>query len=151
MLEVNEAEFDRIYTVNVKSIYQMTQATMPPLRPPAAARMINIGSTAGVRPRPGLTWYNGSKGAVDLVSNSMAVDGAPEIRVNCIAPVMGETGLTEDFWAARDAGTACEVIARFRSAACRGPPISPRPVYLASDEADFITGVVLPVDGGRTI
>ena len=93
LLEVTEAEFDRIYNVNVKSIYLMTQATTPALGEAGGGSVINIGSTAGVRPRPGLTWYNGSKGFVNLVSKSMAVELAPlKIRVNCIAPVLGQTG-----------------------------------------------------------
>ena len=98
LLEVTEEEFDRIYAINVKAIYLMTRATTPILRDGGGGSVINIGSTAGVRPRPGLTWYNGSKGFVNLVSKSMAVELAPmNIRVNCIAPVLGQTGLTEDF------------------------------------------------------
>ena len=154
LLEVSEAEFDRIYNVNVKSIYLMTQATTPPLRAAGGGSVINIGSTAGVRPRPGLTWYNGSKGFVNLVSKSMAVELAPlKIRVNCIAPVLGQTGLTEEFLG----GSATpERLAAFVSTIPLGrmskaSDIAAAAVYLASDEAEFITGVVLPVDGGRTI
>ena len=98
LLEVTEEEFDRIYAVNVKAIYLMTQRCVPIMRDQGGGSIINIGSTAGVRPRPGLTWYNGSKGFVNLVSKSLAVELAPmRIRVNCIAPVLGETGLTEAF------------------------------------------------------
>jgi 3-oxoacyl-[acyl-carrier protein] reductase len=154
MLEVSEAEFDRIYNVNVKSIYLMTQATTPPLRAAGGGSVINIGSTAGVRPRPGLTWYNGSKGFVNLVSKSMAVELAPlKIRVNCIAPVLGQTALTEEFLG----GPATpERLAAFMSTIPLGrmskaSDIAAAAVYLASDEAEFITGVVLPVDGGRTV
>jgi 3-oxoacyl-[acyl-carrier protein] reductase len=153
MLEVSEAEFDRIYNVNVKSIYLMTRATTPALGE-AGGSVINIGSTAGLRPRPGLTWYNGSKGFVNLVSKSMAVELAPlKIRVNCIAPVLGQTGLTEDFIG----GPATpERLAAFMATIPLGrmskaSDIAAAAVYLASDEAEFITGVVLPVDGGRTI
>ena len=154
LLEVSEAEFDRIYDVNVKSIYLMTQATTPALREAGGGSVINIGSTAGLRPRPGLTWYNGSKGFVNLVSKSMAVELAPlKIRVNCIAPVLGQTGLTEDFIG----GPATpERLAAFMATIPLGrmskaSDIAAAAVYLASDEAEFITGVVLPVDGGRTI
>ena len=154
ILEVTEEEFDRIYAINVKAIYLMTQRTTPILRDGGGGSVINIGSTAGVRPRPGLTWYNGSKGFVNLVSKSLAVELAPmNIRVNCIAPVLGQTGLTEDFMG----GPATpELMARFLSTIplgrmSRPSDIAAACVYLASDEAEFITGVVLPVDGGRTI
>jgi 3-oxoacyl-[acyl-carrier protein] reductase len=154
LLEVTEAEFDRVYNVNVKSIYLMTLATTPHLRDGGGGCVINIGSTAGVRPRPGLTWYNGSKGFVNLVSKSLAVELAPhKIRVNCIAPVLGQTGLTEDFIG----GAATpERLAAFMATIPLGrmskaSDIAAAAVYLASDEAEFITGAVLPVDGGRTI
>ena len=154
LLEVSEAEFDRIYNVNVKSIYLMTLATTQALREAGGGSVINIGSTAGSRPRPGLTWYNGSKGYVNLVSKSMAVELAPlKIRVNCIAPVLGQTGLTEEFIG----GPATpERLAAFMSTIPLGrmskaSDIASAAVYLASDEAEFLTGVVLPVDGGRTI
>ena len=154
LLEVTEAEFDHVYNVNVKSIYLMTLATTPHLRDGGGGCVINIGSTAGVRPRPGLTWYNGSKGFVNLVSKSLAVELAPlNIRVNCIAPVLGQTGLTEDFMG----GPATpELLAKFLSTIPLGRMSKPSDiaaacVYLASDEAEFVTGVVLPVDGGRTI
>ena len=154
MLEVNEAEFDKVYAVNVKSIYHMTHAVVPLMRRQGGGSIINIGSTAGIRPRPGLTWYNGSKGAVNLMSRSMAVELAPDrIRVNCIAPVIGETGLLESFMGVPDTP---ENRARFIATIPLGRMSQPRDVanaclYLASDEADFITGVVLEVDGGRTI
>ena len=154
LLEVTEAEFDRIYAINVKAIFLMTQATTPHLRDAGGGSVINIGSTAGVRPRPGLTWYNGSKGFVNLVSKSMAVELAPmNIRVNCVAPVLGQTGLTEDFMG----GPATpELMAKFLGTIPLGRMSQPSDiatacVFLASDEASFLTGVVLPVDGGRTI
>jgi 3-oxoacyl-[acyl-carrier protein] reductase len=154
LLEVTEAEFDRIYAINVKAIFLMTQRATPVLRDRGGGSFINIGSTAGVRPRPGLSWYNGSKGFVNLVSKSLAVELAPwKIRVNCIAPVLGQTGLTEDFIG----GPATpELMAKFLSTIPLGRMSKPSDiaaacVYLASDEAEFITGVILPVDGGRTI
>ncbi|HEY7384624.1 MAG TPA: SDR family oxidoreductase, partial [Beijerinckiaceae bacterium] len=116
--------------------------------------IINIGSTAGIRPRPGLTWYNASKGAVNLGSKSMAVELAPaNIRVNCIAPVMGETGLLEAFMGLPDTPeNRAKFIATIPLGRLSRPAdIASTCVYLASDEAAFLTGVVLPVDGGRTI
>jgi 3-oxoacyl-[acyl-carrier protein] reductase len=154
MLDVNEAEFDKVYAVNVKSIYHMTHAVVPLMRRQGGGCIINIGSTAGIRPRPGLTWYNGSKGAVNLMSRSMAAELASDrIRVNCIAPVIGETALLESFMGLPDTPANR---AKFIATIPLGRLSQPRDVanaclYLASDEADFITGVVLEVDGGRTV
>jgi 3-oxoacyl-[acyl-carrier protein] reductase len=154
MLEVSEEEFDRVYAINVKSIFHMTNAIVPIMRKQGGGSIINVGSTAGVRPRPGLTWYNSSKGAVNLLSKSMAVELAPDrIRVNCIAPVIGETALLEAFMGAPDTP---ENRARFIATIPLGRMSRPDDIakaclYLASDDAEFITGVVLPVDGGRTV
>src|SRR6195256_1893823 len=98
MLEVEEDEFDRLLAVNVKSIFLFAHAVVPLMRARKTGVIINIGSTAGIRPRPGLTWYNASKGAVNLLSKSMAAELGPDnIRVNAICPVMGATGLIEHF------------------------------------------------------
>ena len=154
MLEVDEATFDRVFAVNVKSIYHMTQAVLPLLRQQGGGVILNIGSTAGIRPRPGLTWYNASKGAVNLLSKSMAVELGPEnIRVNAICPVMGATGLLEDFMGVPDTP---ENRARFTGTIPLGrlstaEDIATVAVFLASDAAAFLTGIEFPVDGGRTI
>ena len=154
LLEVSEAEFDKVYAVNVKSIYLMTQAVVPVMRSQGGGTIINIGSTAGIRPRPGLTWYNGSKGAVHLLSRSMAAELAPDkIRVNCVAPVIGETGLLESFMGLPDMP---QNRAKFIATIPLGRMSKPRDVanaclYLASEEAEFVTGIVLEVDGGRDV
>ncbi len=154
MLEVDEATFDRVFAVNVKSIYHMTQAVLPLLRQQGGGVILNVGSTAGIRPRPGLTWYNASKGAVNLLSKSMAVELGPEnIRVNAICPVMGATGLLEDFMGVPDTP---ENRARFTGTIPLGrlstaDDIATVAVFLASDAAAFLTGIEFPVDGGRTI
>ena len=98
MLEVDEELFDRMFAINVKSIYYMAHAVVPVMRAQGKGVILNIGSTAGIRPRPGLSWYNASKGAVNVLSKSMAVELAPDnIRVNAICPVMGATGMFELF------------------------------------------------------
>ena len=154
LMEVTEADFDRIFAINVKAIFLMTGAVVPRMRGQGGGVILNIGSTAGIRPRPGLTWYNASKGAVNLVSRSLAVELAPDaIRVNCIAPVMGVTGLLEAFMGLPDTP---ENRAKFVATIPLGRLSTPEDVagaavYLASDEAGFVTGVVLEVDGGRTI
>lgn len=154
MLEVDEATFDRVFNVNVKSIYHMARAVVPLMRKQGSGSIINIGSTAGIRPRPGLTWYNASKGAVNLMSKSMAAELGPDhIRVNAICPVMGATGLIEQFLGTADSP---EARARITAGIPLGRMSTPEDVaqaalYLASDASAFITGVELPVDGGRTI
>lgn len=115
---------------------------------------INIGSTAGIRPRPGLTWYNASKGAVNLLSKSMAAELGPDnIRVNAICPVMGATGLVEQFLGVPDTPeNRAKVIAGIPLGRMSTPQnIANAALWLASDAARFITGVELPVDGGRAI
>jgi len=154
MLEVDEATFDRVFNVNVKSVFHMAHAVVPLMRQQGSGSIINIGSTAGIRPRPGLTWYNASKGAVNLLSKSMAAELGPDgIRVNAICPVMGATGLIEQFLGGADTP---EARARITAGIPLGRMSTPGDVaqaalYLASDAAAFITGVELPVDGGRTI
>ncbi|MGB6104560.1 MAG: SDR family oxidoreductase [Pusillimonas sp.] len=154
MLEVDEAMFDRMFDVNVKSIYYMTHAVVPVMRKQGKGVIINIGSTAGIRPRPGLTWYNASKGAVNVLSKSMAVELGPDnIRVNAICPVMGVTGMFELFMGLPDTP---ENRAKFQSTIplgrfCTPADVAAAALFLASDAAEFITGVEFPVDGGRTI
>ncbi|TBN39024.1 glucose 1-dehydrogenase [Paracoccus subflavus] len=154
MLEVTEEEFDRVYAINVKSIFHISNIIVPLMRGNGGGSIINIGSVAGIRPRPGLTWYNSTKGAVNILSQSMAVELAPDrIRVNAICPVMGETGLLESFMGLPDTP---ENRAKFVATIPLGRMSRPEDVaratlYLASDDAEFITGVLLPVDGGRTI
>ena len=153
MLEVDEEAFDRIFAVNVKSIYLFARATVPLMRAQGGGSILNIGSTAGIRPRPGLTWYNASKGAVNLMSKSMAVELAPDrIRVNALAPVAGETPLLatfmgEDTPEKRAAFKASIPWGRLSTA----QDIANAAVFLSSDEAEMVTGTVLQVDGGRCI
>jgi len=154
MLEVTEEEFDRVYAINVKSIYHISNVIVPLMRENGGGSIVNIGSVAGIRPRPGLTWYNSTKGAVNILSQSMAVELAPDkIRVNAICPVMGETGLLESFMGQPDTP---ENRAKFVSTIplgrmSRPDDIARATLYLSSDDAAFITGVLLPVDGGRTV
>ncbi|MEN3374695.1 MAG: 3-oxoacyl-[acyl-carrier protein] reductase [Hyphomicrobiales bacterium] len=153
LTDMTEEQFDRIFAVNVKSIYLFAQAVVPHFRRQGGGVIINIGSTAGLRPRPGLTWYNTSKGAVNLASKSMAVELAPDkIRVCAIAPTIGETGLLASFMG----GDSDELRTKFRAGVPLGRLSTPQDVanaalFLASDEADFLTGVVLEVDGGKSV
>ncbi|BDB23366.1 3-ketoacyl-ACP reductase [Cupriavidus sp. TA19] len=154
ILEITEDEFDRVYAVNVKSIYWSARAFVPHFRQRGGGVFVNIASTAGIRPRPGLVWYNGSKGAVITASKAMAAELGPDkIRVNCVNPVIGATALLEEFMGMPDTP---ENRARFLATIPMGRMSTPQDVanaclYLASDEAAFITGTCIEVDGGRCV
>jgi 3-oxoacyl-[acyl-carrier protein] reductase len=152
-LEVSEADFDKVYAVNVKSVYLSALHAVPVFRRRGGGCFVNIASTAGLRPRPGLTVYNSSKGAVILMSKSMAAEFGPDkIRVNCVNPVFSpETSLSAEF-----AGGALteEAKKRFLATIPLGRFSTPLDVanaclYLASDDAAFISGVCIEVDGAR--
>ena len=153
MEDLTEQEFDHIFAVNVKSIYLTALHGLALLRRRPGGNIVNIASTAAISPRAGLTWYNGSKGAVTTLTKSMAAELAPEkIRVNAINPVIGETGLTEAFMG----GDTPELREAFIATIPLGRMSTPTDVanaalYLASDEAELLTGVCLEVDGGRCI
>lgn len=153
MLDVNEETFDRIYAVNVKSVYLSAKHVIPVFRKNGSGVILNIASTGGVRPRPGLVWYNSSKGAIISLTKSMAIELAPEqIRVCAINPVAGKTGMLPLFMGEETE----EKYELFRSSIPIGRLSTPRDManaalYLCSDEADFITGVCMDVDGGRCI
>lgn len=154
LLEVDEATFDRMFDVNVKSIFLMTHAVVPEMRKNGKGVIINVGSVSGIRPRPGLVWYSGSKAAANLISKAMAVELGPDnIRVNAICPVMSPTGMIADFMGMPDTP---ENRAKFVGNIPLGRLATPTDIakaalYLASDQAEFITGIELPVDGGRAV
>jgi 3-oxoacyl-[acyl-carrier protein] reductase len=153
LTEVGEADFDRVYAVNVKSLFWAAKYAVPIMAAQGGGAIVNTASTAGLRPRPGLCWYNGSKGACILITKSMAIELAPlKIRVNALCPVAGETPLLAHFLG----GDTPENRARFVGSVPLGRLSTPADMakaalYLASDEAEFITGVALEVDGGRCI
>ncbi|MCY4189734.1 MAG: glucose 1-dehydrogenase [Rhodospirillaceae bacterium] len=150
MLEVKEEEFDRIFNVNVKSIYLAALEAVPVMRAQGGGCIINTASTAGLRPRPGLAWYNASKGAVITMTKSMAVELGPDnIRVNALCPVAGDTPLLPSFLGAntREAFQATVPLGRLSTA----EDVAKAALWLASAEADFITGVALEIDGGRCV
>lgn len=155
MLEVSEDEFDKVYAINMKSIYLSAIHAVPALRANGGGSFINIASTAGLRPRPGLTWYNGSKAAVIITSKSMAAELGPDnIRVNCINPVFNpDTGLAAEFAggpvdeARRAKFLATIPLGRFSTAL----DVANAALYLASDEAAFVSGICLEVDGARCV
>lgn len=153
MMEVTEEEFDRIFAVNVKGLYQAARASVPVFEAQGSGSIIVIASTAGIRPRPGLVWYNASKGAAITATKAMAVElGSKGIRVNAICPVATETPLLAHFMGGDNADNRT----RFEATVPLGRLGQPgdhasAALFLASDEASFITGVALEVDGGRCI
>jgi 3-oxoacyl-[acyl-carrier protein] reductase len=142
----------------MKSIFLTAKHAIPVFRAQGkqrAGNFINIASTAGIRPRPGLTYYNGSKAAVINTSKSMAAElGPDQIRVNCLNPVFNaDTALSAAF-AGGDLSDAAKAkflitipLGRFSTA----QDVANAALYLASDEANFITGVCIEVDGGRCV
>ena len=153
MLQVDEDTFDLIGAVNMKAIYHAALAVVPIMEKQGGGTILTTASTAGLRPRPGLTWYNASKGWAITATKSMAVELAPKkIRVNCICPVAGETGMLAQFMGE----DTPEKRALFRASVPLGRLSTPLDIanaalWLVSDEAEFITGVALEVDGGRCI
>ncbi len=154
-LEVSEEEFDRCFAVNVKSLYLATMHATPVFRSQGGGSFITIASTAGLRPRPGLTWYNASKGAAITMSKSLAAELGPDnIRVNCINPVFNpDTGLSAEFAGGpldetrRAKFLATIPLGRFSTAL----DVANAALYLCSDEAAFISGVCIEVDGARCV
>jgi 3-oxoacyl-[acyl-carrier protein] reductase len=154
MLDTDEAAFDRCFDVNVKSIYLMAHAVVPLMRKKKSGCIINVGSVSGLRPRPGLVWYSASKAAANLVSKAMAAELGPDnIRVNAICPVMSPTGMIESFMGmANTPENRAKFVGNIPLGRLATPvDIARAALYLASDLADFITGVELPVDGGRSV
>jgi len=154
-LEVSETEFERVYAVNVKSIYLSALHAVPVFRKRGGGCFVNIASTAGVRPRPGLTVYNSSKGAVIIMSKSMAAEFGPDkIRVNCVNPVFSpDTALSAEF---AGGSLSEEAKKRFLATIPLGRFSTPLDVanaclYLASDEAAMVSGVCIEVDGARCV
>ncbi len=152
--EIEEAEFDRLFAVNVKAVYLAIQMALPAFRARGGGVVVNTSSTAALRPRPGLSVYNSTKGAVNILTKSLAVELAADgIRVNAICPVIGETGLLETFMGMADTPenrekfVATIPLGRFS----KPSDIADAALFLASDEARFITGVALEVDGGRCV
>ena len=153
METISEDDFDRVFAINCKSVYLISQAVMPHMKANATGNILNVASTAGVSPRPNLSWYNASKGWMNTATKSMAVELAPfGIRVNALNPVAGETPLLASFMGE----DTPERRAQFLSTIPLGRFSTPEDManaacYLCSDEASMITGVCMEVDGGRCI
>ena len=155
LLETSEELFDRLFAVNVKSVYLGAKAVIPVFKNQGTGGVIlNTVSTAALRPRPGLTIYNSTKGALIPMTKALALEVAEYgIRVNGICPVAGETPMLKDFLGSANPE---ENHKKFISTVPLGRLAEPEDVanaslYLCSEEANFITGVMLEIDGGRSI
>ena len=152
--DVTDEEFDKVYDVNVKAVFVAIQEALPVLRERGGGCIINTSSTAALRPRPGLAVYCSSKGAVSNLTKALAVELAPDkVRVNAICPVIGETGMLETFMGVPDTP---ENRKKFEATIPLGRFSTPNDIaqtmlFLASDDASFLTGVALEVDGGRCV
>lgn len=153
MEEISEEEFDRVLAVNAKSVFLTARHFVPVMKQNGSGAILNVASTAGVSPRPRLSWYNSSKGWMITATKSMAVELAPSgVRVNAINPVAGETPLLKSFMGE----DTPEIRAKFLSTIPLGRFSTPEDManaacFLCSDEAAMITGVAMEVDGGRCI
>jgi 3-oxoacyl-[acyl-carrier protein] reductase len=153
METLSEENFDRIFEVNIKSIYRTAQRVVPVMKEKGAGAILNMGSTGGVSPRPNLTWYNASKGWVITATRSMAIELAGSgVRVNALNPVAGDTPLLKTFMGE----DTPEIRAKFLASIPIGRFSTPEDMgaaacFLCSDDASMITGVALEVDGGRCI
>lgn len=150
--KIAEHDLDRLLAVNIKSIYHMAVHALPVLRQ-GGGNVINIASVTALRPRPGMTWYNATKAALVSITQSMAAELAPDgIRVNAIAPAAGRTAMFEFMFGDRlEAGVEQVLTGIPLGRLCQPEDVAAAAVYLASEDASFVTGVVLPVDGGRLV
>ena len=153
MENISEAEFDKIFAVNSKSVFFSAKYLVPKMISIGGGNILNVASTAGISPRPNLSWYNATKGWMISATKAMAIELASKrIRVNALAPVAGETPLLKNFMG----GDTPEKREKFLSTIPIGRFSTPNDMgnaacFLCSEEASMITGVVLQVDGGRCI
>ena len=153
MEDISESEFDKIFAVNSKSVFFSAKYLVPKMTSIGGGNILNVASTAGISPRPNLSWYNATKGWMISATKAMAIELASKrIRVNALAPVAGETPLLKSFMGGdtsekREKFLATIPIGRFSTPEDMGNAAC----FLCSEEASMITGVVLQVDGGRCI
>jgi 3-oxoacyl-[acyl-carrier protein] reductase len=152
LVDLPVEDFDRMFALNVRSVYLAAKSCVPHMQP--GSSIVATASVGGTRPRPGLTAYNASKGAVITLVRGLAGELAPDIRVNAVLPVSAATGFDKSAFGVDD------MPERVEKAIVRGIPMGRRAapddvanaaLFLASDEASFLTGVCLDVDGGRSI
>ncbi len=151
--QISEEDFDRVAGVNMKSVYLTARALVPHMKERGAGAILNVASTAGVSPRPNLSWYNASKGWMITATKAMAVELAPHgIRVNALNPVAGETPLLKSFLGEDTPERRAQFLSTIPIGRFSQPEdMGNAALFLCSDEASMITGVAMEVDGGRCI
>ena len=151
--DVSEAEFDRVFAVNGKSVFLTARHIVPQMKANGSGAILNVASTAGVSPRPRLNWYNASKGWMITATKTMAVELAPHgIRVNAICPVAGETPLLRSFLGEDTPERRAQFLATIPIGRFSTPEdMGNAALYLCSDAASMVTGVAMEIDGGRCI
>lgn len=152
-LDTTEAEWDRLFAVNAKAVFLAARHAVPVMRRQGGGVILNTVSVAAIRPRPNLAAYNSSKGAALLLTKSLAIELAPDrIRVNAVCPGPGDTPMLSTFVGGdTDAHRAAFLSTIPLGRLCAPADVANAMVYLASDEASFVTGAILEVDGGRSI
>ncbi|KAL2674261.1 hypothetical protein Neosp_012712 [[Neocosmospora] mangrovei] len=152
---VTEADFDKCFRVNVKGVYFGSQVFIPELiKQGEGGTMINVASVGATRPRPGLVWYNASKGAVWNVTKGLAAEyGVNNIRINSVCPLLGGTGLFEAFSGQPDTPlNRANFISNVPlQRLCEPEDVAGACLFFASDDSSFVTGINMEVDGGRAI
>ncbi|HVI04528.1 MAG TPA: glucose 1-dehydrogenase [Sphingomicrobium sp.] len=148
-----EEQFDRIFRVNAKAVYLTSRHFVPAMKRSGGGAILNVASTGAVRPRPGLTWYNASKGWMTAATRAMAIELAPSaIRVNAINPVAGDTPLLATFMGENSEEARARMVASIPLGRLSTPEdMAAAAAYLCSDDAAMVTGIALEVDGGRCI
>lgn len=152
VVELDEADWDRVMAVNAKSVFLMCKAAIPALRAAGGGSIINLGSGWALVGGPRAAAYCASKGAVVQLTRAMAIDFGPDrIRVNCLCPGDTDTPMLRD-----EARQLSQDEAAFLAQAARRPlgrigtpqEIAQAALFLASDASSYMTGAALVVDGG---
>ena len=152
--EGDEAFYDAIMDVNLKGTYFCCRAAMPALRE-SRGNIVNIASTEGLMGMAGMSVYCVSKGGVVLLTRSLSAELAPDIRINCVCPGWVDTDMVRRDWIDKTddpAATLRDKVEAFAPMGRIGKPeeIAGAILYLASDQAGFVTGAALSIDGGST-
>ena len=146
--EVTDEDWDRSMGVNLKAILVAARAVVPVFKAQRSGSFIITASMAGLRPRPNLTPYTISKGGAQHFAKALAIELAPwNIRVNAVCPVAADTPMLAQFGAGDHITAKATPMGRL----CAAEDVAATALWLASDDANFITGLAIPVDGGRSI
>jgi 3-oxoacyl-[acyl-carrier protein] reductase len=151
--EIPDEEYDVVMDVNVRGVWYGVKHSVPALRRRGGGVIINTSSSAVQPASPFSSIYTASKGAVYSMTRQLALELAPAIRVNCVVPSLADTNLALGSMGmrlpdeAKDAAVSRIPLGRL----CTPDDIAAAMAFLASDDASYLTGVCLPVDGGKAV